>query len=378
MKKTIWKQMLVLIGLLISVSAFSQRKNLLMYHDPVTGRDTIISHVNFQYGNMREQQYQIRVRMADGKLREFLPHEISGYREGRISYYSRTVEVNGEARQVLLPRMYEVDSVFIYRFIQDNDKPKLYVQIGKDAPLIPFVDEENPARINPQLSAFLKSFPVSEESLVSKYLYAVKPTIGSFEKRHRVVRTGNHNYITRFRWGILAGASLSKADVELFDYTNKMTGFGGLFAEIPVYEDLSIRPEVAFMPYAYSSHQVINGGEKNGVYNRKDITGTFLFRYTLRSLSGKWLPFAQVGPEVNFALDKSMESASRMIDNEGFTILEKLEHPQEKGATFGLSAGVGVEYVLNTRHSLFFDVRYRQEMEEEGVKGICLTVSFNL
>ena len=95
MKKTIWKQMLVLIGLLISVSAFSQRKNLLMYHDPVTGRDTIISHVNFQYGDMREQQDQIRVRMADGKLREFLPHEISGYREGRISYYSRTLYVNG-------------------------------------------------------------------------------------------------------------------------------------------------------------------------------------------------------------------------------------------------------------------------------------------
>ena len=373
MKMKCWKMLLLLTGLWFSVSAFSQRRNLLMFHDPLLGKDTIISRVNFMFRDRLEKQYSIGVRLLDGNLREFKSHEIAGYREGRKNYYSRRLQTNGEVRQVLLPRVYDVDSVTIYLFIQDDGKRKLYGEIGsRDSLLFPITETDNP------LLAYLKEFPIAKDERVSAYFDELTASVGSFEKRHRVARTGNPNYITRFRWGIMLGASLGKADVAPFAYADKLLGYGGLFVEIPVYESFSVRPEVTFCPYAYSSHQTSEVGEVNAVYHRKDISGTLLFRYTLRSFKGKWLPFVQIGPELNFVLDKSMESARRWIDDKGYTVLNNEIHPVQTGTALGLTAGLGTEYLLSSRHSLFFDVRYRYELEEEGLRGLCLTVSLNL
>ena len=50
----------------------------------------------------------------------------------------------------------------------------------------------------------------------------------------------------------------------------------------------------------------------------------------------------------------------------------------EAEKTIGVKAGVGVEYTLSSRHSLFFDICYTQEIEKKNIKGICLTISLNL
>ena len=374
----LWRCLLLLSGVLLSVSAFSQRRNLVMYYDPVNGRDTILTHVYFLDDDSRKQQYEINVRLKDGSKRNFKASEISGYRNGKKSYYSRKLNVGNEVRQALLPRMYEADSVAVYMYIQDNGKRKYYAELGKKAELVPLSDEDNPTQVNPRLLAFLKEFPVAQNEEVSKFFDGLKPTVNSFDNRHRVARTGNPNYITRFRWGVMAGAGLSKAEVEPYDFGNKLLGFGGLFADIPVYEGFSLRPEVTFSPYAFSSHQTNTAGEVNAVYNRKDLTGSLLACYTLRSFSGKWLPYALLGPEFYFVQDKSLDRAERWTDEEGYIVLEQQSIPQTKGVSLGLTAGVGVEYILSSRHSLFFDVRYRHELEEAGIRGIHFSVSFNL
>ena len=377
MKTRLGKFSLFLLGLLISVSAFSQRKNLVMYHDPIEGKDTVFTHVIFLSDDSQEMQSEIKVRMKDGAVKVFKASEIAGFRDGKKSYYSRLVEVDGKVRHVLLPRVYDVDSVAIYRFIQDNGKKRLYAGIGKDSLLVPIVDEYNPDYVNPLLT-YLKESSMYNDEVVGKFIDGLKPTVGSFERRHLVVRTENPNYITRFRWGVVAGASMGTVKVDDFSFSNKLLGYGGVFADIPMYDGMSLHPEVTFHPYAYSSRQMSAMGQTFAVYNRKDLVGTLMFRYTLRMVKGKWLPYAQVGVEANCALDKTMESAARWIDNEGFIALEQLSYPQEKGITMGATAGLGVEYILSTKHSLFFDVRYRHELEKEGVRGICLTASFNL
>ena len=377
MNSIIGKSCLFLLGALMSISVFSQRRNLVMYHDPIAGKDTVLTHVTFLTENNREMQSMIKTRLKDGTEKTFKAEEIVGFRDGKKMYYSKTLELDGQLLHVLLPRAYGKDSVGIYQYLQDNGKWKLYAGIGKDSLLVPIVDEANPNYVNPLLT-YLKEFPIASDVIVSEFIDGLKPTINSFERRHLVVRTGNPNYITRFRWGIMAGASMGTAKVEPFDFANKLLGFGGLFADIPVIEGLSLHPEVTFSPYGYSSNQITSLGQVLAVYNRKDLVGTFMFRYTLRMLKGKWLPYAQVGAETNWTLDKSLDSAERWTDEEGFITLEQLSYPQEKGMTLGATAGLGVEYILTPKHSLFFDLRYRQEMEKEGVRGICLTASFNL
>lgn len=378
MKRNLSKCMLLLLVLWYSVSGLAQRNNLVMYRDSVTGRDTVLTHINFVSDDSRNMQYKIKVRLKNGEERSFTASEIAGYREGRKTYHSKRLKTGGEIRSVILSRVYGKDSVSIYRFIQDNGKQKLYAEIGNDSLLIPFVDKSNPTRIHPLLLVHLKEFPIVGDERVEKYIDGVKPTVGSFEKRHLVVRTGNPNYITRFRWGVMLGASMGKVEVAPFAFGNKLLGLGGLFADVPVYEGLSVHPEITFNPYAYSSHQTSSVGQTNAVYNRKDLTGTMLLRYTVRSFTGKWLPYAMLGAELNMVLDKSLESAGRWVDEEGFIVLEQQVYPQPKGTTLGVTGGVGVEYLLSSRHSLFFDVRYRHELEEEGLKGICLTLSINL
>ena len=244
-----WKSLLLLSGVLLSVSAFSQgRRNLVMFHDPVKERDTIVTHVRFLGEDSRKQQYEIGVRLKDGSERTFKASEIYGYRDGRKRYFSRKLKVGDEVRHVALPRMYGSDSVAVYLFIQDNGKRKYYVEVPKDSLLVPLVDERNPAQVNPRLLAFLKGFPVAQDEWVAEFFDGLKPTVVSFEKRHRVAHTGNPNHITRFRWGVRAGAGFSKAVVEPYDFGNKLSGFGGLFADIPVYESLSVRPEVVTVP----------------------------------------------------------------------------------------------------------------------------------
>ena len=377
MNTRLGKYCFFLLGLLFSVPTFSQRKNLVMYHDPIEEKDTVLSHVTFLSDDSQQMQYEIKVRLKDGAIKVFKASEIAGFRDGRKSYYSRLVEVDGKVKRVLLPRAYDVDSVAIYRYIQDNGKKKLYAGIGKDSLLVPIVDEYNSDYVNPLLP-YLREFTIAQDEVVAEFINGLKPTVGSFERRHLVVRTGNPNYITRFRWGVMAGASVGTVKVDEFAFSNKLLGYGGVFADIPMYDGMSLHPEVTFHPYAYSCRQISAVGRTFAVYNRKDLVGALMFRYTLRMLKGKWLPYAQVGMEANWALDKTMESASRWTDNEGFIALEQLSYPQEKGMTMGTTAGLGVEYILSAKHSLFFDVRYRQEMEKEGVRGICLTASFNL
>lgn len=378
MKANIWKCMLLLLWLGFSIPIFAQRKNLIMYHDSVSGRDTILTHVTFLSDDSREMQYRIKVRLKDGVERTFSASEIAGYREGKKTYYTKQLKTGGEVRTVLLQRIFDIDSVAIYPYIQDNGKRKLYAEIGRDSLLMPFADENNPTDINPLLYSYLKEFPIVQDEVVGKYIDGVKPTVGSFERRYRVAYTGNPNFMTRFRWGVLLGANMVKPEVKPFAFGGKLLGFGGLFVDVPVYEGLSVRPELTLNPYAFSSHQTSDAGETHAVYNRKDLTGTFLFCYTLRSVKGKWLPYVLLGPEINLVLDKSVESAARWVDNEGYMVLEQLVHPQPKGTVLGVTAGVGAEFVLSTHRSLFFDVRYRYEEEEEGLRGICLTVSINL
>lgn len=377
MNTIVKKNWIYLLGLLLSVPAFSQRNNLVMYRDTITRRDTVLTQVNFLSDDSHDMQYKIKVRLKDGTERVFMSHEIIGYRKNKKTYHSKLLKIDGRIHQVLLPRMYDEDSVAIYQFIQDNGKRKLYAGFGKDSLIIPITDEKNPDYINP-LYLYLKQFPIVQNEIVGKFFDRLKPTVGSFARRHLVAKTNNPNYMTRFRWGIMMGASIGKARVKDFAFANKLMGFGGVFADIPIFGTLSVHPEVIFYPYAYSSRQLSEASETNAVYNRKDLTGTLLFRHTLRFVKGKWLPYAMLGPEINWILDKSVESARRWIDNEGFTELEQLSHPQTKNTTVGLTGGVGVEYILTHRNSLFFDVRYRHELEKEGVKGIYFTLSFNL
>ena len=208
------------------------------------------------------------------------------------------------------------------------------------------------------------------------YLLGLLLSVPAFSQRNNLEdNAGNPPLSNRFRWGLTGGISLSRADTETFGFGNKVFGYGGLFADIPIYRGLSVRPEVTFRPHAYKGCLTNQRYEINAVYNRKDLVGAVHLRYTWHTARGKWLPYILLGPEFNWILDSSMESLEKNV-----ILLEYKyqNHIMEAEKTIGVKAGVGVEYTLSSHHSLFFDIGYTQEIEKKNIKGICLTISLNL
>ena len=56
MNTIVKKNWIYLLGLLLSVPAFSQRNNLVMYRDTITRRDTVLTHVNFLSDDSHDMQ----------------------------------------------------------------------------------------------------------------------------------------------------------------------------------------------------------------------------------------------------------------------------------------------------------------------------------
>lgn len=382
--KMLWKMrawlrllLILLLGVPVSAHAQKQKKTVVVYRDSITGKDTLV-HGSVISGETMKMQYEIGLRLPDGQRRLFRAEDIQGYRDNNMLFYSCVVNVDGEERHVLLSRDYEQDSLMVYRFMDDEGRRRPYVQVGKNRLLIPLADEADADRVNPQVVAYLKSFPIAGDSRVEAFIDRMKPTLSALAKRHLVCRKGSVNYLTRFRWGVMLGGGMGKVAMDGFVYDNKLQGYAGLFADVPLYVDFSVRPEVTFHPYGYRGQFPSDVGEVNAVYNRKDVSAALMFRYTMRSFTGRWLPFVQLGPQLNCVLDKEMESAKRLMDSDGFTELTQHRYEVQKGTSFGVSGGVGVEYVVSARHSLFIDLRYSHELEDESLRGISLVLSFNL
>ena len=62
----------------------------------------------------------------------------------------------------------------------------------------------------------------------------------------------------------MLGGGLGKLAMDDYGFDTKLQGSVGLFADVPLFDGLSVRPEVTFSPYAYGSHQSTDVGETHG------------------------------------------------------------------------------------------------------------------
>jgi hypothetical protein len=194
------------------------------------------------------------------------------------------------------------------------------------------------------------------------------------------VVTGNSNYLpTGFRWGVLAGIGRGELNIDHYQFeTQTVQGFFGLFADLPVWNGISIHPELTYHKYAFNG---IKGDEQGGIdaaYNRQVIAPAVLCRYTLLPVRGKVLPFVQGGIALNVPLSGTIKTQRYATQPESNTLYVKRDTYEADKMSAALIAGVGVEYKAFARHSLFFDVRYRRDLGEQQLSGFYLSLSCNL
>ena len=372
------KILLLLIYLCCLTNTHAQKQNFIMYRDSVSGRDTIIHKVFFKIKSPIKQQYSITTERNGETLNTYTAKEVLAYRDGNTVYLSKTIIVNGERRQVLLPRVYLRDSVGIYIFSTDSGKKEYYYQKkeNQEKPLIPLQDNSLKDYKNP-LKVYLDKFPIAQEDAKTKaYIQSMKPTLASFKSRYIVCRTSNPNYIPQFRWGVLGGIGISKLCYKPFKYGKKNQYFIGFFADLPLIRGLSFHPEVTYRQYAFEQ-QRDSPLEYDAVYNRKEFILPLMLRYTLVPLRGKILPYLQAGIELEYALKK--ESAYQYATTkDGFNVWHRSEPIAYKKSETANTIGIGAEYKIHPKHSLFIDFRYSKDTAKEYLTGYYIVFSYNL
>lgn len=359
-----------------TISVFAQKRNLIIYKDTITGKDTVVANVSFANEKYKKRQYAVCTINKEGNITHtYQAKDITAYKEGNTLFISQRILVNGDIRQVLLPRVYWKNDLSIYSFIPDKGREEYYVQMSKDSLLLPLKGSPETNGANP-LTAYLEQYPVAQEEIVKKYISTMKPTPESFDSRYLVCRTGNTNYIPRIRWGVLAGGGIVKLTYDPYDFESKLQGFVGLFADFPIVEGLSAHPELTFQKYALTYNKSIP--ETDVVYNRTNLGIPLLLRYTVISMKSRFLPYIQIGTEWRISTKNELLGQEKKSIGDGFVEWMPIGPTSLSKSNWAFVGGLGMEWKLTPKHSCFIDLRYHREISDDFLSGCCVTISYNL
>jgi hypothetical protein len=120
-------------------------------------------------------------------------------------------------------------------------------------------------------------------------------------------------------------------------------------------------------------------------FNREYINLPLLARFSFINLKSRAIPYVQVGPEIIYLI-KGETNGYEIRNATGYeTQLTEWDTYFHKNFSMTINAGIGLEYKLNRRHSLFVDIRYRFEPSMQlldnrktSMNSVFTTLSFNL
>lgn len=372
-----------LLSFLLPIQA--QRGNVLALHDSLSGKDTILLQVSLIEDHPQKMQYSISIEVGNLKTQKFTPAQVPIYRQGKTTFLSRTLEVQGKERQVFLRRVLwqPLDTLSILQFINDQNHKEYYYQFGSGKKVLPLTAASGSSSQS-ALTDYLLGFPIAQQDKqLREYIRQMKPAPKSYKKRQLICLKNNINYLPKFRWGILAGMGFSQLEMENgYNFNNQWQWYAGAFISIPLRQKgLSFHPELTFLKI---SALRLTSPDFNSdlAYNRTSLQMPLLFRYTVMSIHRKILPYLQFGPELNFHLKGDTKTYNYPTDENGYT--QPLEKFQEKNKSFLMAgtAGLGVELRLQRNHSLFIDARYLKDFTSDihsfKTSGWFTTISYNL
>lgn len=307
---------------------------------------------------------------ANKKTLRYTPDSISEFRADGITYDSRIFPSGEERKKVFMERIISADSTFIYYYADHNGSYYFLKEKGSNE--LRQITEEN------------KLF---EDFLYQKYgdcptynrlkEYKIKPSSNSMRYANKMYSTCNPNYITRFRFGVMAGAGISFMSPEEFSKSESdFTYYVGLFADIPVSQGFSFHPEAYYMKDAIVSSDYKDNSYIDITYNKETVAIPLLARYSFLFVKGRTVPYMQIGPLVNIGLKKEIEQRTISYEEEVHTVFNELG--KKNGYLYmGVSCGTGLEYKLTGRHSVFADFRYNYVNDNGSNHQVFFNLSFN-
>jgi hypothetical protein len=297
------------------------------------------------------------------KIFEYSPNEVKefGFIDGRV-YISKEIQISDSTRRVFLECLYKGKTTLYYykgkgikTFFFEKDS-SVFVEIP--------IRSLNNRIFNEQLKEITKD--CSNITEATKFVNYNKKSLSKLIARYNncVLKPFPH-----FRYGLTLGYEFSEIvlssdnqneNIKYFDF-NYDGGFTiGLFIDKPILvSDFSFHSEVYFSNHGFSYNKSSDNKEIDFVANLSSLKVPLLIRYVCPSNNIR--PFINLGLVGSFNIRNETMLFETTITKNIIEINDKEESPLIDDIQLGSCIGGGIEYKLDIKHSLFFEIRFNQQ-----------------
>lgn len=393
------KKFCILLMALCSVSALLQAKETKepkrMIGLKMEGRaDSLITDFRFVDGDSICLWQESITIEKDGTFYMFKPEEAETFLRKGKHFYSRTITLpDGTTVRRFLHRIAVGQglqpSLYAYYLPEKGSKPLYYFQREANGPVM-LVDAHD-SMDKPNV---LHDYLLSENTVaggdpdIAEYLSKLKPARNMFDLPAKITRSQNRNLIPRVRYGVGLGLNSESISMTYYEMTNgqpyeyavdpssQIQASASLFLDVPVAIGFSFHPELTFRK---SSVKRYNMGSHNTefAFNQSQINLPLMARYTAVQLRGNFLPYVDLGVNMDFMMRNGCDYKDLIQDDSGYVSEYSTYSFKSDAFNFGGIGGIGLEYKLNQRHSLFLDVHYILNFKMNQVYDTHLDIDHN-
>ena len=285
----------------------------------------VVSGIAFERANRVQRAERLIIpqqRLHDARV--FYPSDIEeyGFPDGR-RFISAEITLYGNTKKVFLQEILNLDSIIVFVYpMRGND----YFFLQRDgsglAELIR--DEEE----------FWNLFRNSSCPEISAYIDGRRMR-GLTYRRIRIYQRAytecNTNLFPRFRFGISTETGLEFKSIKYLSRSRSPLFSIGVFAQIPIDECFSFRPEV--------------------IYRFNAVQLPMVFRYSFNYKRGNRIPYIDLGLLAEFKTSPEEE----IVLDSGQILANSRTNPFR----YGLVLGAGMEFKLRSGHSIYTGIRFR-------------------
>jgi hypothetical protein len=309
------------------------------------------------------------------KSRIYTPYEVKEYglEDGQV-YVSKYIQVGDSKRRVFLLRLV-------------NDKTTLYVYNGKNVKLF-YIEKDSTSLIelpkyykNNKKTDFRSDLAKITDDCVN-IKDAIKLVSYTDKSLSKLITYYNNCDATPFpyvKYGLILGygsQDLEAVATDLNEFksliNNKYKGsiLPGVFIDYPIsMSNFSFHADVYFSKYGYSFAKTSAISSIDFVANTTSIHLPILLRYTLPKMVLR--PFVNSGLNCTYNLKNSTTIYKTLINPDYIELQSVNKNSFISKYQIGFSAGAGIEYKLNYKHSVFIELRYNKQF------GLSYNKTFN-
>lgn len=314
-----------------------------------------------------------------GRIIEYTPFEVTeyGFSDGRV-FISKEITAGASSEKVFMQRLQQGKATLYY--YRGEGVRTFYIE--KDSSLFMELPKQNGKNEKFSEQLLLLTSDCSAVSDADRLVGYNKNSLSRLIQRYN---NCDPKPFPHFKYGMMAGLEFLRL-LPVFIETSDLVNFnfrydGGsslaVFIDNPVLvSDFSLHAEVSISKHGYSYNRLLETADMDYVANITSVKVPVLLRYTLPS--EKISPFFNVGLAAAFNIKNESLFYKDIIDGKTIELTDAVQPLLNDDFQAGYSAGSGIEYRLNYRKALLFELRYtrlynQSPLEGRGSSGISFT-----